>query len=553
MLFTKFLLTALGASSALASCVVHARGQATVASKLSAEANGLGKKAFNRKPSFLTSKTEKFVVNGTGVPDVNFDLGESYAGRLPISAPDLHNISGANELFFWFFPSSNPLASNEITVWLNGGPGCSSMDGLLQENGPFLWQPGTYSPQPNPFSWTNLTNMVWIDQPIGTGLSSAEPGASAQIKDEHEVATQFTGFWKNFIDTFDMHGYDLYLTGESYAGIFLPYIANHFLDKDDEEYYNLKGVQIDDPAIGPLPVMEQAPVVQYLNKHSNLFNLNDTFMSAINDRAKSCGFTDFMETALTFPPGGKFSFPPSINESAVVDADCNVWMQIATAAIYVNPCFNPYHVTDFCPFPSNQLGFPTLGWGPNNYFNRTDVQEALNVYPPANFSLCRPSIFGLEHSPPPAYSVLPSVIERTGNVVIANGELDFILSSNGTLAVINNMTWNGAQGFESSPFTDQFYVPYNPTIAPALKETLLQKIIPSVSVGLVAGGGFFGKTHTERGLTFINVEMAGHMIPQYVPGAAYRQLEFLLGRINSLSLIGDFTTPMGDCSGSTPV
>lgn len=44
---------------------------------------------------------------------------------------------------------------------------CSSLDGLLQENGPFLWQSGTYAPQPNPFSWTNLTNMVYVDQPIG--------------------------------------------------------------------------------------------------------------------------------------------------------------------------------------------------------------------------------------------------------------------------------------------------------------------------------------------------------------------------------------------------
>lgn len=98
---------------------------------------------------------------------MGFDLGESYAGRLPIAAPNSTGSSSENELFFWFFPSKNPAANKEITVWLNGGPGCSSMGGLLQENGPFLWQPGTYSPQPNPFSWTNLTNMVWIDQPIG--------------------------------------------------------------------------------------------------------------------------------------------------------------------------------------------------------------------------------------------------------------------------------------------------------------------------------------------------------------------------------------------------
>lgn len=118
----------------------------------------------------LTKCISGFAVNGTGVPEVDFDLGESYAGRLPIAEPNSlnsTNSSSQNELFFWFFPSKNPAASHEITVFLNGGPGCSSMGGLLQENGPFLWQPGTYSPQPNPFSWTNLTNMVWIDQPIG--------------------------------------------------------------------------------------------------------------------------------------------------------------------------------------------------------------------------------------------------------------------------------------------------------------------------------------------------------------------------------------------------
>jgi len=113
------------------------------------------------------------MVNGTAVPEVDFDLGESYAGRLPITPLNSINSSSNNQLFFWFFPSKNPAAANEITVFLNGGPGCSSMGGLLQETGPFLWQAGTYSPQRNPFSWTNLTNMVWIDQPIGKQFPNA--------------------------------------------------------------------------------------------------------------------------------------------------------------------------------------------------------------------------------------------------------------------------------------------------------------------------------------------------------------------------------------------
>lgn len=56
-------------------------------------------------------------MNGTGIPDVDFDVGESYAGSLPITEdPD-----DPNQLFWWFFPSLNPGAEKEILIWLNGG------------------------------------------------------------------------------------------------------------------------------------------------------------------------------------------------------------------------------------------------------------------------------------------------------------------------------------------------------------------------------------------------------------------------------------------------
>jgi carboxypeptidase D len=59
------------------------------------------------------------VVNGTGIPDVDFDVGESYAGLLPISS----NAKEESKLWFWFFPTKNPAAGEEILIWLNGGPG----------------------------------------------------------------------------------------------------------------------------------------------------------------------------------------------------------------------------------------------------------------------------------------------------------------------------------------------------------------------------------------------------------------------------------------------
>jgi carboxypeptidase D len=71
--------------------------------------------------------------------------------------------------------------------------------------------------------------------------------------------------------------------------------------------------------------------------------------------------------------------------------------------------------------------------------------------------------------------------------------LDMVLISNGTLLMIQNMTWNGTQGFTSKP-SDPFYVPYHDD--------------PNAST--VAASGVLGTTHTERGLTWVSVDLSGH-------------------------------------------
>ena len=59
----------------------------------------------------------EFAVNGAAIPAVHFDIGESYAGLLPIS----DRLNETSRLYFWFVPSENPKASDEILIWLNGG------------------------------------------------------------------------------------------------------------------------------------------------------------------------------------------------------------------------------------------------------------------------------------------------------------------------------------------------------------------------------------------------------------------------------------------------
>ncbi|KAK1140787.1 hypothetical protein N8T08_009893 [Aspergillus melleus] len=471
--------------------------------------------------SYLTPKTEEYAVNGTSLPDVDFDIGESYAGYLS------NRPSGDSNLYFWFFPSTNPDASEEITIWLNGGPGCTSLAGLLQEHGPFLWQPGTSVPFQNPYSWNNLTNIVYVDQPAGTGLSLGP----ATVWDEDDVANQFIDFWKRFVDTFDLKDRKVYITGESYAGMYIPYLASAMLDKEDSEYFDVSGVLLYDPLFNERNSQVNPPAVPMVNYFKPVLGLNNTFMDQINSRHKDCGYEDFMDQALQFPPTDTLPPAPSADRPG-----CDIWTDILDAATYVNPCFNIYHITDYCPVLWNVLGFPSTDAGPSNYFNRSDVQKAINSQP-IDFHACSlGNIFqgedNLDQSIPSALGPLPSVIERTNNTIIGHGLLDFVLIANGSLAAIQNMTWNGLQGFQEPP-TEPLFAPYHPFYGKASR-TDLDADKPLTHD---AGAGFLGTAHTERGLTYTTVDLAGHQVPQYSPGTAFRHLEFLLGRIDSLSEI----------------
>lgn len=80
------------------------------------------------------------------------------------------------KFYFWFFPSTGgDETKDDIVVWLNGGPGCSSLEGFLQENGPFSWRYGTFKPVANKYAWNNLTNMLWVEQPIGEHAQVLRP------------------------------------------------------------------------------------------------------------------------------------------------------------------------------------------------------------------------------------------------------------------------------------------------------------------------------------------------------------------------------------------
>lgn len=96
--------------------------------------------------------------------------------------------------------------------------------------------------------------MVWVEQPVGTGFSQG----TVTARDEKDVAKAFLGFFKNFVDTFGLQHKKIFISGESYAGYYVPYIADAMLNTHDKEYYNVEGIMIYDPSTSTDVVQEQS-------------------------------------------------------------------------------------------------------------------------------------------------------------------------------------------------------------------------------------------------------------------------------------------------------
>jgi carboxypeptidase D len=174
------------------------------------------------------------------------------------------------KFFFWLFEpdfgDSTPPPDDKdvpLLIWLNGGPGCSSMDGLWLENGPFrIVQPqesdnasqtsDEWRIELNPYSWHRIPAYVlYVDQPVGTGLSFTK--SKTYCKNDLEVDIDFYFFLQEFLHTFsdlmapntgnsngDGDGLvrhmkrPLYFSGESHAGHYIPSMMDFILKRNDE-------------------------------------------------------------------------------------------------------------------------------------------------------------------------------------------------------------------------------------------------------------------------------------------------------------------------------
>ncbi|XP_075883517.1 putative serine carboxypeptidase CPVL [Nelusetta ayraudi] len=202
-------------------------------------------------PLFLTPYLEKGAVDEARrlslvgeLPGANV---KSHAGYLTV------NKKYNSNLFFWFFPAQ---AANRDTapvlLWLQGGPGGTSMFGLFVEHGPYVVHKNL-TVALRDYAWTSRYSVLYIDNPVGTGFSFTEDDRGfAQNQDDvgRDLYSALTQFFQIFPE---YQANDFYATGESYAGKYVPAIS-YYIHKSNptaKVKINLVGMAIGDGLCDP--------------------------------------------------------------------------------------------------------------------------------------------------------------------------------------------------------------------------------------------------------------------------------------------------------------
>jgi carboxypeptidase C (cathepsin A) len=153
----------------------------------------------------------------TSLPNLNYNPGfRQFSGYLTVSAQH------GRSLFYWYVESQNDPTTDPVVLWTNGGPGCSGLIGFWEEHGPFVLN-STLHLSPNPYSWNKVANMLYIEQPAGTGFSYSKTTADYDTADDAMSAEDNYQFILQFLERFpERKSNAFYISGESYAGHYIP-------------------------------------------------------------------------------------------------------------------------------------------------------------------------------------------------------------------------------------------------------------------------------------------------------------------------------------------
>ncbi|KAJ3317249.1 hypothetical protein HDV06_001820 [Boothiomyces sp. JEL0866] len=341
-----------------------------------------------------------------------------------------------DHFFFWFFESRSKPETDPLVLWLNGGPGCSSLTGLLMELGPCRPTTGGSDTVNNPYSWNNNANVIFLDQPVNVGFSYTE-GKSPTNSDD--AGQDVYAFLQLFVQTYPKYkNLPFHVTGESYAGHYIPAIGKVIIDSNLKLSTGAVGLNLTSLAIGngltdPLVQYEFYPDMAADTKYGPI--LDDAVIEGMRAKYSTCAnlinACYQYKTPFTCVPGSFY---------------CNS----AFIQPFQSTGLNIYDIRKKCD-PSNPLCYDILN-DIEAYLNRPEIQEQLGV--DVQYEGCKRDInmnFLLAGDwMRPYVEYIPEILESGVRVLVYAGDADFICNWIGNKAWTLALEWEGSEGFNNA-------------------------------------------------------------------------------------------------------
>ncbi|KAL0903497.1 hypothetical protein M5K25_027883 [Dendrobium thyrsiflorum] len=418
-------------------------------------------------------------------------LISQYSGHITV------NSERGRALFYWFFEAETQPSKKPLLLWLNGGPGCSSIGyGAVVELGPLRIKRYGAGLEFNKYAWNKEANLLFLESPVGVGFSYSNTSSDFSRLEDGFVAEDAYSFLVNWLRRFPQYqSHDFYMAGESYAGHYVPQLAEviyeHNKDPKNFPHINLQGFMVGNPETDNY--YDSKGLLEYAWSHSVI---SDQAYATVN---KACNFkllywTNECNNAMNL----------IYNEYNEIDI-YNIYAPMCTAV--ENSSLNDDYNLNFQDKMNfrKRIRIPS-GYDPcfsnyvEKYFNRADVKRSLHVTRKANlkWKVCNDSILNIYNFT--VFSVLPiysKLIKAGLRIWIYSGDTD------GRVPVIGSRYCVESLGL---PLLSNWQIWYH-----------------NKQVG--------GRFVEYQGLTMVTIRGAGHLVPLNKPKEALMLVKsFLLGQ-----------------------
>lgn len=419
---------------------------------------------------------DDFIAGGLpGQPSSKSFMFKQYAGYINVDS------FNGRSLFYYFVEALHEPSSKPLVLWLNGGPGCSSLGvGAMLEIGPFGVNPDGKTLYSRRYSWNKVANILFLESPAGVGFSYSNASSDYDLSGDKRTAEDSYVFLVNWFRRFPHYkNNDFYIIGESYAGFYIPELADAITKKnmeaDSTSIINLKGIMIGN--------------------------------GIMNEDTDDKGFSDYLWShALISDETYKKLTRQCVNGNT--SKYCNDLEEELGEEIGNIDFYNIYGPTCM-PLPDGLLARKKLrrrsgGLDPcegeyvENYLNLPNVQNAFhaNVTKLSHpWETCSKLIVKWKDSPSTMFPIYKRLIALGLQILLYSGDVDAVVPVSGTRYSIDAMNLEVIKPWRF--WTD------------ATKQVAGYKVV-------------------YNGLTFATVRGAGHEVPRFQPHQAFALLKMFL-------------------------